>query len=234
MKALAFALLVPVAAFSQKVENTRAEVVGDKIIVTYDLIQGEQGDSYAVSLFSSFNNFRSALTQVSGDVGSGVKLGLGKKITWEAKQEMGSYRGSVTFEVEAVLVAPLMLKSPIESSKRGAKVPLVWRGGNQQKNVKIELLKEGEVVAIIDNVANQGTYEWQMSSAVKAGKDYSVRLTNGSETATSPPFDVKRKIPVWALVAVPVVVAGVLLLPKSSSDSLTKTDRLPAPPSILN
>jgi len=234
MKSLILALLIPIASFAQKVENTRAEVVGDKIVVTYDLVQGEQGDSYTVSLFSSFNNFRSALTQVSGDVGPGVKLGQGRKINWEAKQEMGSYRGSVTFEVEAVLVAPLTLKSPISSTKRGTKVPLQWRGGDHHKNVKIELVRDGQVVSVIDNVANQGAYEWQMSSGTKAGKDYVLRLTNGSETATSPPFDIKRKIPVWVLVAVPVVIAGVLLIPKSSSDSSTKTDRLPPPPAILN
>lgn len=232
MKALAFAILIPFAAFSQKVENTVAEVVGDQIIITYDLTQGETGDAYTVSLFSSFNNFRAPLTHVTGDVGPGVKAGTGKRIVWDAQAEMGSYRGSVSFEVEAVLVAPLTFKSTVPTSKPGANVSLLWRGGDQRQNVKIELLKGGEVVSEVGSVSNKGMYDWQVPK-LKGGKDYALRLVNGNESVTSEPFAIKSKVPVWVWVGVPVVVAGVLLIPKSSSDNPT-TDRLPGPPSILN
>lgn len=231
MKTLGFLLLIPVASFAQKIENIRAEAEADKIIVTYDLVQGQSGDAYSVFLYSSFNNFRSPLTKVSGDVGQGVREGKGKRIVWEARTEIGNFKGQLTFEVEAILVAPLTLKSDVTSTKRGGSIPVSWRGGDQHQNVKIELLKGGTVVSALGTVQNNGAFAWQVSSNQKTGSDYTLRLVCGSETATSATFSIKPKIPMWVKIAVPAVIVGVLLIPKSET---TTDDRLPAPPSILD
>ena len=231
MKRLIFILfIVPFLSFSQKIENTKAEALGDRIVITYSLVQGEPGEAYNVSIFCSYNNYRSPLTKVTGDVGKGVQSGTGKRIEWEARSEMGNYRGELNFEIEAIVVAPLTWKTDLASTKRGKTVQLRWRGGDNQQ-VKIELLKDGVVQGVVGSPSNTGTYDWKVSSKQKPGKDYSLRLVNGRETVTSKTFSIQPKIPMWAKVAVPVVVAGILLIPKSSSSGEA---RLPAPPDVLN
>ena len=232
MRKLVFLLLLnSLAAFSQKIENTKAEAVGEKIVITYDLTRGEPGDNYTVSIFASHNNFTTALSKVNGDVGAHVREGTGKRIEWESKLELGKYKGPLTFEIEAIIVAPLTLKTELTSTKRGKTLPLRWRGGDQNQNVKIELVKAGVVQGFVGTPSNNGSYEWNVSSKQKPGKDYVLRLVNGRETVNSKPFAIKRKIPVWVKIGVPLVV-GVLLLPKAGTKS--SSDRLPAPPDILN
>jgi hypothetical protein len=226
-------LLIPLFVAAQKVENTKAEASGDKIIITYDLTVGEPGDRFTVSLFASHNNFSAPVTRVVGDVGQGISEGRGKRIEWDSKSELGKYKGSLTFEISAVVVAPLTLKTDLVSTKRGKSIPLRWRGGDQNQNVKIELLKGGELQGVVGTPSNKGSYEWNVPSNQKTGKDYSLRLVNGSETVSSPSFAIKPKIPIWVKISVPLVAAGVLLMPKSEGGG-TSSDRLTAPPSILD
>lgn len=235
MRNLIFLLfLVPVLSFSQKIENTKAEAAGEKIIITYDLTQGEPGDTYTISLFASHNNFSKPLSKVFGDIGQGVQEGKSKRIEWESKAEVGNYKGALTFEIEAIVIAPLTLKTEVTSTKRGKTLPLRWRGGDHNQNVKIELLKGGDVVGVVGTLSNKGFYEWNVPSKQPAGKDYTLRLVNGRETASSQPFAIKPKIPMWVKIAIPVAALGaILVLPKSSSENATST-RLTGPPDILN
>ncbi len=235
MRNLVFLLfLVPLLTFSQKIENTKAELSGEKIIITYDLTLGEPGDRYSVSLFASHNNFNSPLRKVTGDIGPNVLSGNGKRIEWESKAEVGNYKGQLTFEIEAIVIAPLALRTQLLSAKRGKTFPLRWRGGDQSQNVRIELLKGGNVVEVLGSPSNQGSFEWDVSAKQKPGKDYSLRLVNGRETASSQPFAIKPKIPMWVKIAIPVAALGaILVLPKSSSENATST-RLTGPPDILN
>lgn len=226
-KFLFLLFLAPVTSFSQKIENTKAEAAGEKIVITYDLTQGEPGDSYTVSLFASHNNFRTPLSKVVGDVGHGIREGKGKRIEWESKLEVGKYKGPLTFEIEAIVIAPLTLKTELTATKRGKTLPLRWRGGDQNQNVKIELLKAGEVQAVVGTLSNKGSYEWNISAKQKPGKDYSLQLVNGRETVSSQTFAIKRKIPTWVKV-IPLGVVAILSLPKSS----TTDARLPGPPDL--
>ena len=235
MRNLVFLLfLVPLLTFAQKIENTRAETSGEKVIITYDLIQGEPGDRYSISLFASYDNFNAPLINVTGDVGPNVSEGKGKRVEWESKLEVGKYKGPLTFEIEAIVIAPLTLKTELISAKRGKTQPLRWRGGDQNQNLKIELLKGGSVVEVLGSPSNRGSFEWVVSAKQKPGKDYSLRLVNGRETLNSQAFAIKPKIPMWVKIAIPVAALGaILVLPKSSSENATST-RLTGPPDILN
>lgn len=82
------------------------------------------------------------------------------------------------------------------------------------------------------SVTNNGAFAWTIPGKQKPGADYSLRLMSGRETVTSEPFSIKPKIPTWMKIAVPVVIAGALLM--SSSSEPTKDARLPAPPNILD
>lgn len=88
--------VLPSLALAQKIENIRAEAAADKILVTYDLVPGEADETYTISLYASHNNFRTPLARVRGDVGAGVKPGKGKRIEWDAKAEMGPFKGELT------------------------------------------------------------------------------------------------------------------------------------------
>ena len=95
-------------------------------------------------------------------------------------------------------------------------------------------MKGGDVVGVVGTHSNKGLYEWNVPSKQPAGKDYTLRLVNGRETASSQPFAIKPKIPMWVKIAIPVAALGaILVLPKSSSENATST-RLTGPPDILN
>ena len=88
MRILALAILVlPTYCFSQKLENLKAEVTGEKIIVTYDITGSQPDDSYNISLYSSQDKYAAPLTRVTGDVGKKIKEGKNKKIEWDAPSE---------------------------------------------------------------------------------------------------------------------------------------------------
>ena len=234
MRKLVFLLLLnSLASFSQKIENTKAEAVGERIVITYDLTRGEPGDNYTVSIFASHNNFNTPLSKVNGDVGAHVREGTGKRIEWESKLELGKYKGPLTFEIEVIIIAPLTLKTSPASAKRGRMQTIRWRGGDHNQNVKIELLKAGAVQEVVGTPSNGGSYVWNVSPKQKPGKDYVLRLVNGRETVSSSTFAIKPKIPIWVKIGVPLVAVGVLLLPKSGSEN-SSSARLTAPPEILD
>ena len=238
MRKLVFLLfLAPLAVYSQKIVNTKAEALGEKIVITYDLAEGEPGDNYTVTLFASHNNFIAPLSKVVGDVGPGIKQGKGKRIEWESKAELAKYKGPLTFEIEVKVIAPFALKTSLTAARRGKSLPLKWRGGDQDQTVRIELLKAGVVEGTLGTIENKGFYEWNVAAKQRPGKDYSLRLVNGKETVNSQTFAIQHKVPIWVK-ALPVVAIGVgvvLLIPKPCKDCGSPTnDKLVGPPPILD
>lgn len=227
-------LLVPFASLAQKIESPKAEAVGDKIIISYDLTQGVAGDKYTVSLFASHNNFSAPISKVLGDVGQNIKEGKGKRIEWESKAEIGKYSGPLTFEIEVKVIAAFALKTELIAAKRGKIVPLTWRGGDLNQNVKIELLNAGVVAETIATATNKGMYDWEIPTKQKPGKEYSLRFVNGTETVSSPAFAIKPKYSIWMKAALPVT--GVLvwiLIPKPCKEDCGN-EKLIGPPDILD
>jgi hypothetical protein len=54
---------------AQRIENVKAAVEKDKVIITYDVTGVASGQRFKAQLYSSHNNFASPLFRVSGDVG---------------------------------------------------------------------------------------------------------------------------------------------------------------------
>ncbi|HMQ01331.1 MAG TPA: hypothetical protein PKC24_16235, partial [Cyclobacteriaceae bacterium] len=116
---------------AQTIENVRATVRNEFIIIEYDLRTPIPDQEFNISLFSSTNNFTEALKMVSGDVGPNVKPGINKSISWAAKSELGSYKGQITFEVRGlplIIARPYTLKSPAAGSKisHGKTLKIEW------------------------------------------------------------------------------------------------------------
>lgn len=233
-KLLLLALLAPLATFSQKLENLKAVPEGAKIIITYDISSDFPGDKYDIALYASSNNFSSPLQRVTGDVGNGQTGGKARRIEWDAKNELGNYKGELSFEVRAEVIAAFALKHEIISAKRGKSVQLDWRGGTKSQDVKIELLKEGVVQSVVGTVGNKGTHSWAIASSEKTGAGYQLRFVNGKETITTQSFSIKHKIPML-LKVLPFVAVGVIVAlaggSKSSTDTPASTS-LEAPPDM--
>jgi len=210
-------LAVATLSHAQKASIKKVELAGEKIIVWYDLEDSNPGTEYQIALYSSQSNFTTALTKVAGDVGAEIKPGADKKIVWNVMEELGPYKGRLSLEVRGrvfMAVARINSISAGQKFKRGKSHLINWRPGNRNP-VTIELLKGGKSVATELNQQNTGAFSLLIPPHSKVGKDYTIRITdasNSSDFAMSVPFTVTRKIPLAAKVFPVVAIGSVLLL----------------------
>ncbi len=209
-----FFLLCGVSLFAQKIAVKKIEMAGEKIIVHYDLDDGNPNNEYQISLYSSRNAFNAPLAKVSGDVGPDVKIGLNKKIVWNVKEELGPYKGRLSLEVRGRVYVPIAKLSNISTKskfKRGKSHNITWKPGNANA-IHIELMKGGQRVSGELNQPNNGTFNLYVPPHATIGSDYTLRITDSrsNETVTSEPFSVTRKVPLLIKVLPAVAVAGVV------------------------
>lgn len=223
---LALFLLLCLSANAQKMAVKKVELAGEKIIVHYDLEDSNPNNEYQISLYSSQNNFATALAKVSGDVGNEIKAGAGKKITWSAREELGPFKGKLSLEVRGKVFLPVAKLSNIslgKKFKRGKSHTITWKPGNTNA-VHIELMKGGQRVGGDLNQPNNGSFQLYIQPHTAIGKDYVLRITdskNPEDVVTSPVFGVSRKVPLLLKVA-PVIAGGavVLLLTRPTDDEI--------------
>ena len=103
-----------------KVRNVRFEEKGEEILVRYDL-DGRPGKKYEISLLLSADygqSFKIRPEKVKGDVGRGVKPGVGKEIVWYLRKDFpyGLIGDGFVFAVDAEL-------------QRASKLPYYLLGG---------------------------------------------------------------------------------------------------------
>ena len=210
-----FLLLFFATTYAQKIAVKKIEMAGDKIIVHYDLDDGNPNNEYQVSLYSSRNSYNAPLAKVSGDVGADVKIGLNKKIIWNVKDELGPYKGKLTLEVRGKVYIPIVRLNNITTKskfKRGKSHAITWRSGNSNA-IHIELYKGGQRVSGDLNQPNNGSYNLFVPQHAAVGKDYSIRITdsrNAEAVVTSEPFSVTRKVPLLLKIIPALAVAGVV------------------------
>jgi hypothetical protein len=93
--------LTSMVAFSQKVQQVRANAVSAKEVhIYYDLAETKSGELYDVSVYASTDNFSQKLRNVSGNVGKNISAGS-QKIVWNAQKSLPEYENDVSFEVRA-------------------------------------------------------------------------------------------------------------------------------------
>lgn len=225
--------------FGQKVENIKAEVLGDgeKVVITYDITGALEGQRFKVTLYGSHNNFAAPLSLVSGDVGRDRELsgGPSKRIEWSAKSELKEYSGDITFEVRAEIVASLFISSPSLGAKfkKGKVLDITWQGGTPGESMRLDLLKGGAVITQIASVQNSQKFSWAVPKSVAKGGDYQVRLTAESGTAMSGNFGIKPKTS-FGLIMLPVLAVGGGVAYLVTRDKPEKEKDLPLPPEPTN
>lgn len=207
------ALFLAIGTTAQKVVIKKVELAGEKIIINYDLEDSNPQNEYKLDLFASKDNFATALTKVSGDVGLEVKPGLNKKIEWAVREEYGGYKGRITLEIRGKVYIPfvkLLNFNPKASYKKGKSYNLSLKAGNTNP-IHVELYKGSQRISGEMNHPNSGSYTLTIPSSAKPGKDYRIKITDSKSSEDliySPFFQVKPKVPMLAKIAVPALVVG--------------------------
>jgi hypothetical protein len=193
----------------------KVELAGQKIIVHYDLEDNNPNNEYQIFLYSSQNNFTTALAKVRGDVGNEVKPGSDHKIEWSITEELGPYKGKLSLEVRGKVYLPFVKLQNFDVNKKykkGKSYPVQWKSGSPNP-IHIELYKGSERVVGELNHPNNGSYSMSVPSSVKPGKDYRLKITdsrNSDEVVYSGYFKVTPKIPLLLKVLPVVAVGGIV------------------------
>ncbi|MCZ6521933.1 MAG: hypothetical protein O6848_10610, partial [Bacteroidetes bacterium] len=136
--AVLFCLLLSLkVSIAQQIENLTFRLEGTEIIINYDLL-GEAEESYFITVFSSQNGFTDPLQFVTGDVGEEISPGTGKIVIWDARQELGDFRGNLRIRIRARLVPIISFENIPPGLKRGKVNEIKWTPGTNQENIKFE------------------------------------------------------------------------------------------------
>jgi hypothetical protein len=227
-------VLCAVIASAQTVTIRKVELVLDKVIVTYDLEDSNPNNEYFLNLYTSKDNFFSALKNVTGDIGADVKPGTGKRVEWSIMQEYGNYKGKLALEVRGKVYTPVARLQNFDTKKayrRGTNHQLNWKPGNSNP-INIELFKGGQRISGDMNLPNNGSHPMFFPKDAKPGKDYRLKITdpkNPDEVIYTGYFKVTPKIPMYLKVAPVVAVAAaiIIFLPKGEKGTEIPTPDLP-------
>lgn len=205
--------LCPYFVYAQKVAIKEIELVGEKVIVHYDLNDNNPNNQYQISLYASKDKYSAPLTKVTGDVGGEVNPGADRKIEWNLLQEYGSFKGKLSLEIRGRVFVPFVKLRDFNTEKkykRGKTYDLAWRPGNTNP-IHIELYKGSQRVAGELNHPNNGKSTLSIDSKVKPGKDYRLKITDSKkldEVVYSDYFGVTPKIPLLLKIIPVLGIAG--------------------------
>lgn len=237
---LVLMLLASVNGAAQEFAIRQVETFGEKLVVHYDLIDTAKDHTYSVYVYSSRDNFLNPLEQISGDAGLEVRPGKNRKITWNAKGELGpTFAGEVELEIRGRLYIPFIRFegfSNVEVRKRGVPFLVKWSGGTRQNILNFQLYQGKKLAHTFPNAPNDAEHRLTIPASVKPGKGYYFRISdtkNKDQVVITPEFEIRRRYPL-ALKALPVLLIGgvvYLLLPDAGPDPI---DGPPAAPTQID
>ena len=223
-------------AQSQELDSVSMEFQDGKVIVTYDFLTGDENENYELYLFGSHDNFTKPLQFTTGDIGKNIKTGAGKKIIWDAKRELGNFKGDFSLKIKGAIYVPLVSFKNVSRElnvKRGDRFIIEWNPNTKADLVLLNIQRNDVPIAESFVIENTGSYTWNIPSKIKAGKGYSIQILdtkNLLKEETSETFAVKRKVPM-ALKIVPTAIAlgtAIYFLTKDQEQGIPGP---PAPPS---
>lgn len=202
------------ATQAQQFSIKRVELIEGKISVHFDLFDTVANRKYTINAYSSIDNFISPLQKVTGDVGTEVRPGPNKKVTWDAPAELGTaFSGKVSIEIRGKLFVPFIRLDDINKTfKRAKDYQITWTGGRTSNIMNFDVYKGDEKITTFANVANAGHYTVNFPQSLKPGT-YRFKISdtkNKDEVVYSENFKVKRKVPLL-MKAIPVVGLGALI-----------------------
>lgn len=214
-------LLVVQLTNAQDFRIKQVELAGDQLLIFYDLIDTTKNRLYAIHLYSSRDNYITPLTKVQGDITQGsvlaVEPGANKKITWNAKEELGAdFEGSVGLEVRGRVYMPFIRLKGFEdykSIKRGVPFTLTWSGGQTRNIITFDLYRGDTHTKWSEPVTNSGNNTFVIPTNIKPGKNYRFKISdskNKEDVIYSSEFTIKRKVPLLYKIVPIVVIGGVV------------------------
>jgi hypothetical protein len=227
--------------FSQKIDNVRREIQDGEVIIHYDLLGADTSQVFEVRLYSIIENYKQRLYRGEGDIGRDIKAGTNKRIIWNNKEELTSYRvKDMDFELEITIIySPIIFKSPISNAqyKRGNPVRIDWIGGENFEKLRVELFQNNVKIRNLGSITNRGSHVWKIPNNLSPDAGYQIKLTRESKSddgTFTPKFAVTRRIPTYIklIPAAAVGVAGLTYLIISNiggGGKDTDDDILPAP-----
>jgi len=226
-----FLISLAFTGLAQDFNIKKVEQVGDKINLYYDLLDSTDVTrrTYTIALYSSRDSYTTPLTKVSGDIGQTVRPGGNKKITWNAKEELGAeFNGKVGLEVRGKLFIPFLRLEGFGDKKirkRGVKEDVTWSGGRANSLINFELYKKGKFIAAPKtNIAvSLGKQDIVIPENVKPGSGYQFKIADSKdkeEYILTDEFQVRRRFPL-GLKIIPVIGVGALIyfLTRTESDN---------------
>lgn len=209
-------VLVCACVHAQEFSIRKVEIANEKVLIYYDLIDTVSSRTYTINLYSSRDTYVSPLVKVEGDIGLEVKAGRNRKITWNAKEELGAeFEGKVGLEVKGKVYVPFIRFQGFRDHvvrKRGVPFDIVWSGGKATSLINFELLKDDKLVSVPQNniAATVGKITLKIPKNIKPGDNYRFRIIdskNKDDVVYTDTFRVKRRIPL-VLQILPVAVVG--------------------------
>lgn len=219
---------------SQELDSISMTFEGGLVVVKYDFLIGETGKDYELYLYGSHDNFYGPLQYTTGDVGKKIKIGSGKVIYWDAKKELGNFKGDFSLKIKGSEYIPFVSYKNINEDlklKRGESFNINWTPSTKARNVILKIQRNGVPISDPMEVENSGTFTWQIPSNLKACKGYTVQILdteNLLKEETSESFSVRRKVSLTFKI-LPIIAAvgvGAFLL---YSD---KESGIPNPPGV--
>ncbi len=109
---------------SQRIEVVRANVNGDIVNITYDLISLNQNHLFEIRVYGSHNNYTFPLSLVSGEVGQDITPGQNKSIVWRAADELGTFQGDITFQIRGSVTGEVVVEPPPQVEETPVETPV--------------------------------------------------------------------------------------------------------------
>jgi Ser-Thr-rich glycosyl-phosphatidyl-inositol-anchored membrane family len=213
------------SSMGQTFENIRSQKDEDKIIIVYDLVSIDPGSRVTVRIFSSLDDYKLPLKNVTGDVGI-VLPGPNKRIIWQVDTTISNDYQGIVFKFESESSAGWRVISPAASGiSRGKENTIQWQGGRDNDEIIIQLLKPDSEVEEIARTKNTGSFKWNTPKTLKPGKSYVLVITS-HDTSIEHRFTIKRRIPL-GYYAIPGGL-GILMIALLGGDS--GSDDLPDAP----
>ena len=214
-----FLVLVATYCGAQEFRVLNISQDNGKVNISFKITPKYAMERYTVEVFSSHDNYQTPLQYVTGDIEGEIESSdQTYQVVGDARKELVTYTGQVQLELKGeVTYLPIHPGKDQVKAKQKKTSTLKWTGGNTSDQVKIELLRNGNVFAEIARTNNSGSYDWAVTREVAKGKGYQLRFTNlnnEGELYETAPFKVGGKLNL-VVVGVPVVagiVAVIVLL----------------------
>ncbi len=206
------ALIAPFWVQAQKITDISITEEGDKYKISYMLTGDFPEQTFEVLIYTSVDEFKQPLQQITGDVNrKNIRPGK-KEALWDAKKEYKMYEGSFQLKIVANIISNYSITAPSKGDvlKRGKNFQISWSGFKPGTPVKIMLTDPSGDTREIAGYETGNSYMWKVKG--KPGKGATIKVAavdDASASAKSSTFEVKRAIPLAAQLGTAAGVAGV-------------------------